>query len=156
MKFSCPLYAVHSMAAARNFYETVLHQKLALDFGANVTYEGGFALQEGFSELVGFPEGRIQYRSHDGELYFETETLDEDVAGLQKANVEFLHGVKEYPWGQRVTRFFDPDGHIVELGESMCSVVLRFLGQGLSDEETAERTQHPLEFVQLCKSQRKS
>ncbi len=29
----------------------------------------------------------------------------------------------------------------------MKTVVKRFMGQGLSIEETAERTQHPIEFV---------
>jgi hypothetical protein len=40
--------------------------------------------------------------------------------------------------------------HIIEIGESMVSVVKRFLNQGLSVEETAQRTQHPIEFVKQC------
>lgn len=155
MKYCSSLYAVRSIKTSAAFYETLLHQKPVLDAGTHVAFESGLALQEDFSGLVGFPAENIQYRSHDGELYFETEDLDTDAAALEKAGVEFLHGIKEYPWGQRVARFFDPDGHIVELGESMCSVVLRFLDQGLTDDEAAKRTQHPLQFVQWCKTQRK-
>ena len=41
-----------------SFYETVLGRKVALDFGANLMFEGGPTLQEGFSALAGFPEER--------------------------------------------------------------------------------------------------
>jgi hypothetical protein len=42
--------------------------------------------------------------------------------------------------------------HIVEVAESMESVVIRFLKQGLSVEETAERTMFPIDFVKQCSS----
>ena len=58
--------------------------------------------------------------------------------------------MKEFPWGQRVIRIYDPDRHIVEVGESMKAVVLRLLAEGMSPEETATKTMHPLEFVQAC------
>ena len=45
-------------------------------------------------------------------------------------------------------RFYDFDKYIVEVSESMASVAKRFLSQGMSAAETAERTQFPLEFVQ--------
>jgi hypothetical protein len=45
-------------------------------------------------------------------------------------------------------RFYDFDKYIVEVAESMASVAKRFLSQGLSVEETARRTQFPVEFVQ--------
>ena len=151
MRFTCPCYAVRSMAASRAFYETVLGQKVVLDFGANVTFEGGFALQEDFPRLCGFPPENTVYRAWNGELYFETEDLDGDVRRLEDAGVELLSPIKEYPWGQRVLRCFDPDGHILEIGEAMSLVVRRFLAQGLSEEETARRTQHPIEFVRACR-----
>lgn len=150
MRFTCPLYAVRSMAASRAFYEGVLGQKVALDFGANVTFEGGFALQEGFASLCDFPEKQMVYRAWNGELYFETEDLDGDAARLMEYGAELLHAIKVYPWGQRVLRCFDPDGHMLEIGESMALVVCRFLDSGLSEEETARRTQHPIEFVRHC------
>jgi hypothetical protein len=37
--------------------------------------------------------------------------------------------------------------HIIEVGEPMESVVKRFLGKGLSIEETINRTLMPEEFV---------
>jgi len=151
MKFSAPLFAVRSIAAARAFYEQVLGQTVVLDHGTNVTFAGGFALQEDFAGLVGFPAELTQWKAYNGELYFETEDLDADAARLKDAGVEFLHDVKEYPWGQRVLRFFDPDGNLIEVGESMCSVGRRFLAQGMSVEEVAQRTQHPVALVQSWK-----
>ena len=54
MEFQGVLFAVRSMAVSRPFYETVLGRKVALDLGANLVFEGGPTLQEGFAGLVGF------------------------------------------------------------------------------------------------------
>lgn len=152
MKYCSALYAVRSIEAAKTFYQQVLGQNIVLDHGTNVTFEGGFALQEGFAGLVGFPEDNVRWKPWNGELYFETEDLVADAARIRESGVELVHDVKEYPWGQRVFRFFDPDGNLIELGESMRSVGLRYLAQGMSDEEVAQRTQHPVELVRLWKS----
>ena len=152
MKYCSALYAVRSIEAAKAFYQQVLGQNIVLDHGTNVTFEGGFALQEGFAGLVRFPEDNVRWKPWNGELYFETEDLVADAARIRESGVELVHDVKEYPWGQRVFRFFDPDGNLIELGESMRSVGLRYLAQGMSDEEVAQRTQHPVELVRLWKS----
>jgi hypothetical protein len=87
------------------------------------------------------------FRSNNFELYFEEKQFEKFVEKLKCYGVELIHDVREYPWGQNVIRFYDPDMHVIEVGESMVSVVRRFHDQGLSVEEIAERTQHPLEFV---------
>ena len=149
MKFEGVLFAVRSMAVSRPFYETVLGRKVAMDLGTNLVFEGGPTLQEGFGQLVGFPEENTVYRAYNSELYFETTTLMEDAERIKAAGAEVLHEPKEYPWGQWTFRFFDPDGHLIELGEAMDYVASRFLAQGLSEEETAQRTQFPLEVVKM-------
>ena len=156
MNYCSSLYAVRSIEAAKRFYQEVLGQKIILDHGTNVTFEGGFALQEDFAGLVGFPADKVHWRPWNGELYFETEDIDGDAARVKGAGVELLHEVKEYPWGQRVLRFFDPDGNLIELGESMRSVAMRYFAQGMSDEEVARRTQHPIELVRLWKAGEKT
>jgi len=84
-------------------------------------------------------------------LYFEEENLDSFLQKLKNVDsVEYVHGLKEQPWGQRAIRFYDPDKHIVEVAEPMESVVKRFLSKGLSIEETAKRTLMPEEFVRQC------
>jgi hypothetical protein len=64
------------------------------------------------------------------------------------AEVWAVHPLREHPWGQCVFRVYDPDGHIVEIGEPMPIVIQRFLAQGLSLEAVSEKTSMPLEIVQ--------
>lgn len=45
----------------------------------------------------------------------------------------------EHSWGQRVIRFYDPDGHMIEVGEAMKAVIERFLDSGMTLEATAVR-----------------
>ena len=47
----------------------------------------------------------------------------------------------------RDVRFYDPDGHIIEAAEKLDAVIARFVAQGLSPEETADRMGIPFDFV---------
>ena len=152
MKFEGALYAVRSIAVSRKFYEEIMGRKVAMDLGANLVFEGGPTLQEGFGGLAGFPGEKTVYRAYNGELYFETTTLDEDAARIKAAGTEVLHEIREYPWGQRVFRFFDPDGPIIEVGEAMDFVVGRFLAGGMSAEDTAAKTTFPLETIKMIQA----
>ncbi|WP_279379339.1 VOC family protein [Methanosarcina mazei] len=90
----------------------------------------------------------IIQKSNNSELYFEEEDLDSFLKKLKEMNsIEYVHELKEQPWGQRVIRFYDPDMHIIEVGEPMESVVKRLLSEGLPVEETSKRTLMPEEFV---------
>lgn len=152
MKFKCLLIAVENMEESRRFYEDILNQIVAMDFGANITFADGFSLQTKLSwaEFIGKEEQEILRDSKDFELYFEEDDFDAFLERIKMHEIRYVHKEKEFPWGQRVIRFYDPDSHIVEVGESMESVVKRFIKQGLSVEETAVRTQHPLDFVKQC------
>ncbi|QZY56440.1 VOC family protein [Crassaminicella profunda] len=153
MKFKCPLIVVNNMHVARNFYENILNQKVKYDFGENVMYEGDFAIQlkSHFANMITINQGDIAIKPNNFELYFEEENIDSFIERLKNTNgLKYIHNLIEHPWGQKVIRFYDPDMHIIEVGESMESVVKRFLSQGLSVEETAKRTQHPIEFVRKC------
>lgn len=79
--------------------------------------------------------------------YSNESQFDEFLERLKSIEIHYVHRVKAFPWGQRVIRFYDPDMHIIEVGESMETVVKGFIKQGLSVEETVELTQHPIEFV---------
>jgi len=148
MRYQAALIAVKSIAASRAFYEGILGQKVVLDLGANVTFQGGFAIQENYPELLGEAGLSFAWGGNDHELYFEEADFDAFAAKITATDgVELLHPVKEYPWGQRVIRLYDPDRHIVEVGEPMESVFRRFASQGMSEEEIAERAMSPLAFV---------
>lgn len=151
LKFVSPLVVVEEMARARYFYEQLLGQKVKFDFGPNVTFQGDFALhlRSHFQSLLG--EGQ-QYptteKANWGELYFETDELETLYQRLSEARSEFIHAIREQPWGQRVMRLYDPDGHIVEIGETMEAVVWRFHEQGFSIERIMEKSAMPREFVE--------
>ena len=151
MKFGCPLIAVKDITVSRSFYEKVLLQKVDLDLGANVLFRSGssgFAIQADYAGLVDTDGFDVTYKANDHELYFEEENFDEFINHLaQYDGIVYLHKAKEYPWGQRVTRFYDPDFHVIEVGESMESVFKRFFNEGMSIDEVAIRTSHPVEFV---------
>lgn len=61
--------------------------------------------------------------------------------------MEYVHPVKEHAWGQRVVRFYDPDRHMIEVGEDMKVVCKRFLDSGMTVEQTAERMDVPVDAV---------
>lgn len=57
----------------------------------------------------------------------------------------------ECDWRQRGIRFYNPDEHIIEIGENMKAVCQRFVAMGLSDKEIAERMSVPLRAVKNYK-----
>ena len=152
MRFMSPLLAVKNMEKSKQFYTEVLGQKISMDVGANVTFRGNFALQQGFAELVGLDPASVKEKSHNAELYFDEDDIEAFDKRLREyKEVSLVHGIKQYPWGQRVIRLYDPDGHIIEVGENMKVVVKRFLIEGMGLEEVGERTMYPLAFIKRCK-----
>ena len=61
-----------------------------------------------------------------------------------------VHPVVEQPWGQRAIRFYDPDRHMIEVGEDLVQVVGRFRDQGMTPVEIAARMDVPADFVAHC------
>ena len=150
MKYNGVLIAVSDMENSRRFYSDVLGLKVVEDFGANVTLEGGIFLQTLDTWKSFIRTDNVLLPHNAGELYFEEENLSGFCSRLMAYDIQYVHPLMEHRWGQRVIRFYDPDGHIIEVGEKMDAVVRRFVRQGLSAEETAERMDVPLEYVQNC------
>ncbi len=148
MKFMLALIAVKDIEVSKKFYMNLFNQTVTLDLGSNVTMSGGFALQQNFGWLTGLPEESIHTKSNNMELYFEVDDFDEFTYKLKHYNnIEYVHGVKTYDWKQRVIRIYDPDYHIIEIGEAMDVIAKRYLSKGYSIEETAKEIQHPVELV---------
>ena len=146
MKFYSPLIVVEDIQRSKDFYQQVMHQAITADFGENVTFSDGFAihLKAHFAGMTGVPASSIQLKSHWGELYFETEDLDGFMAELdQRPEVRLLHRIVTQPWQQRCVRFYDPDGHIIEVGEPLPQTVARLTRQGLTPEEISQKTGLP-------------
>nr|WP_122011830.1 VOC family protein [Maliibacterium massiliense] len=150
MKFSASLFVVDDIARARAFYEDILGQRVVQDYGANIAFDGGFSLQERKSWLafIGAADDQVLRRARNAELYFETEALDDFLQKLDAhPEIARVQPLVTCPWGQRVIRIYDPDGHIVEVGESMALVCRRFLAQGMTSAQVAARAQQSLDYV---------
>ena len=157
MKYKGTLIAVRDMERAKRFYRNVLGLEVVDDFGANVVLTGGIFLQTA-DTWTGFirKEGAdIIFENNASELYFETDDMDGFARKLETASdMVCLHPVIEHSWGQRAVRFYDADGHIIEVGENIAMVMKRFLESGLSAEETAKRMDVPIEYIQACMNEK--
>ncbi|MDY3618797.1 VOC family protein [Agathobaculum sp.] len=152
MKFELPLIAVRDVERSKQFYRELFDQKVVMDLGKNVTLSGGFALQQDFDWLVGIPKTTVLHQSNNMELYFEVDDFEAFLDRLRRhPEIELVHPPKKHEWQQRVVRIYDPDWHMIEIGESMAVIAKRYLKEGYSPEQTAEIIQHPIKFIEDCK-----
>jgi catechol 2,3-dioxygenase-like lactoylglutathione lyase family enzyme len=150
MRYICPLIVISDIERSRQFYENLLGQKVKYDFGENVQFEGDFSihLEEHYKKLLGQGHQEVKKKANNFELYFETDRIEQLICMLKENRIEIIHEIVEQPWGQRVTRFYDPDYHIIEVGETLESVVLRYHYNGMNIEEIIEKTSMPKEFIE--------
>lgn len=150
MKLKNTLLVVKDIDQSAAFYRKILGLRITMDFGANKTLTGGLVLQtaESYAGFIG--TDAIQFGGRSFELYFEEDDFDAFAEKLKEFPVECVHPVKEHSWGQRVVRFYDPDKHIIEVGENIKTVCRRFLSGGMTPEQTAQRMDVPLKFVHTC------
>ena len=148
---SCVIF-VQDIAVSRRFYEELLGQAVETDFGSSVDLQDGFNLWQidhAFQTVYArAPDTAERLRQGNHELHFETADAKALSDRLSKAGVEFVHPLREMPWGKRIFRVRDPDGHTVAVGEPMTAVIARLLDEGMSAQAVAERTGMPLEIVQ--------
>jgi catechol 2,3-dioxygenase-like lactoylglutathione lyase family enzyme len=115
---------VSDVPRSASFYRDVLGLPVSRDLGTMVQFEHGFAIHDG-PNLLGKtyrnpgafprePQGRDNI-----DIYFETDDLDEAYWTVCDSGAEIIHPIETQEWGQRVFRFHDPDGHIVEIGDPM-------------------------------------
>lgn len=140
MNYGGPLLAVKDINHARKFYEELLGLTVISDYGINIAFSCGLALQQDFDWLLSIPKEDIAHKPNNFEIYFEEDNFDGFVLKLKDMpDIDLLHDVREHGWGQRVIRFYDPDGHIIEVAEKLKAVVNRFLAEGMSMQQTSER-----------------
>lgn len=151
MKYSGSLYVIKDKETTKKFYNEVLGLHVIVDFGANFTMTGGICFQtkESWVTFIDKEEKEIQSFSNNSEIYFEEKNLDGFVEKLaSREDIIYLHPLKTQDWGQRCIRFYDPDGHIIEVGEELAQVCKRYFQQGMSIEEIAKQTTLSIKMVQ--------
>lgn len=148
MKLKNILIVVKDIEKSKWFYQKLFGLRVLTDFGENVILSEGLVLQEQ-KTWESFVKKEVIYGNHDAELYFEENDMDSFLEKLKSYSGEicYVNEFMEHEWGQRVVRIYDPDNHVIEIGEPMESVVRRFINNGMSVEETAERTQLPIEYI---------
>lgn len=88
-------------------------------------------------------------KSNNAEIVFEEQDFDGFLNKLKAySNIEYLGEVIEHSWGQRVIRFYDPDGHVIEVGEDMKMVIQRFLNAGMTMEEVSVKMDASVEDLE--------
>ncbi len=142
---------VRDIEISKHFYLDVLGLSIDLDLGKNVIFKNGFAIWE-IQDTHIIPSKLGINKINDNsvnrfELYFETENLSQIYSILKNKKVRFLHEIHEESWGQQTIRIFDPDNHLIEIGESMKQFVGRYFRQGLAIEAISKHTGIPIEEV---------
>ena len=154
ISFSSTVIMVEDLEQMRSFYQDILQQKIAFDFGNCIGFQNGISL---WKLKEGYPITKKMGRTYDKsgnknlEICFEADDFEVVVAGLKEHKLNFLHTEAEELWGQQTIRFYDPENNLVEVGETIPCFVKRFRHQGMSFEEVSERTSVPLEIVmKIC------
>ena len=146
MKHVCMLISVADINAARKFYEDLFGLEVFQDYGRNIAFTCGLALQQDFDWLVDLPKEKVLKKSNNAEIVFEEQDFDSFLNKLKEyPDIEYLGEVIEHSWGQRVIRFYDLDGHIIEVGEDMKMVIKRFLASGMTMEEVSVKMDTSIE-----------
>jgi len=147
LKHCIPVLFVKDAKLSRNFYENLLEFTVTGDFGGlNIVFEEGLAIWQIMDgniiiEKLGADNITDSQLTSRCELAFDTSDLDTIYRKLKDAGVKFLHEINTEIWGQRNMRFYDPDGHLIEVGEEMHVFLRRIYDEENKDmEATAKRT----------------
>lgn len=120
MKLKNVLLVVKDIEASKKFYHDLFGLQVVTDFGRNVILTEGLVLQERqlWEEFV---DEKVVPGGNAMELYFEDNDLDAFAKKLKASpyEIQYVNRLMEHDWGQRVIRFYDPDMHLIEVGESL-------------------------------------
>ena len=117
MKLKNILIVVKDIERSRQFYHDIFGLELILDNDGNMILSEGLVLQDEkiWREFLGrdvIPE------NNSCELYFEEADLEGFAERLEKLypEVRYVNRLMTHSWGQKVVRFYDPDGNLIEVG----------------------------------------
>lgn len=100
MKYTCMLISVADINAARKFYEDLFGLEVFQDYGRNIAFTCGLALQQDFDWLVNLPKEKVLKKSNNAEIVFEEQDFDGFMNKLKGyPDIEYLGEVIEHSWG---------------------------------------------------------
>ena len=120
MRFKGTLIVVKDCGKALQFYQDMFGFRLIRDHDGNMELSGNLYLQEE-KTWERFTGRRAVPQNNHTELYFEEPEIDRFVKKLETLypDTEFVNPPMTHSWGQRVVRFYDPDGNLIEVGTPM-------------------------------------
>ena len=117
MKLKNILIVVKDIEKSRTFYHDLFGIDLVLDNDGNMILTEGLVLQD---EKIwkNFLGKDILSKSNSCELYFEEQDIEGFIKKLESLypDIEYVNRLMSHSWGQRVIRFYDLDGNLIEVG----------------------------------------
>jgi catechol 2,3-dioxygenase-like lactoylglutathione lyase family enzyme len=114
------LIVVNNIEKSRQFYHDLFGLQMILDNDGNMILTEGLVLQEEkyWKEFLG---KEIIPESNSCELYFEEADIEGFIEKLENyyPEVKYVNRLMTHSWGQKVIRFYDPDGNLIEVGTPM-------------------------------------
>ena len=117
MKLKNVLIVVKDVERSRQFYHDLFGLDVVLDQDGNLILTEGLVLQE---ERIWktFLGKDVISENNACELYFEETDLEAFVRKLETLypSVRYVNRLMTHSWGQKVIRFYDLDGNLIEVG----------------------------------------
>lgn len=117
MKLKNVLIVVKDIEKSRQFYNELFGLDLVLDNDGNMILTEGLVLQDEkiWKELLG---KEILPESNSCELYFEEQNIEAFAEKLERLYplIRYVNKLVVHSWGQKVVRFYDLDGNLIEVG----------------------------------------
>lgn len=120
MKLKNILIVVKDIEKSKRFYHEMFGLDVLLDNDGNLILTEGLVLQD---EKVwkNFLGKDIIPESNSCELYFEEQDIEAFAQKLEMLypSVKYVNRLMTHSWGQKVIRFYDLDGNLIEVGTPM-------------------------------------
>lgn len=114
------LIVVKDIEKSKQFYHDLFGLDMVLDNDGNMILTEGLVLQDEaiWKQFLGTS---VIPRSNACELYFEEPEIEAFVEKLEARypSVHYVNRLMTHSWGQKVVRFYDPDGNLIEVGTPM-------------------------------------
>ena len=117
MKLKNILIVVNDIEQSIRFYRELFGLQVILDQDGNVIMTEGLVLQDA-KIWKNFMQRDLVPKNHMTELYFEEPDIEGFAKKLEESEfaIEYVNELMEHSWGQKVIRFYDPDGNLIEVG----------------------------------------
>lgn len=117
MKYKGTLIVVKDCKSALKFYQDLFGFELIQDNDGNMELSNGVFLQEA-KYWEKFTQKEIIPQNNCNELYFEESDIERFVQKLESLypKTVYVNRLMTHSWGQKVVRFYDLDGNLIEVG----------------------------------------